>query len=83
MRMIEGAELRSAVCVSKAARGDGCERFVNSAKQSPALMFAKVTQAAAGWTRTHGHILARTQVHMHTCTPAQEVALITGRKDAA
>lgn len=29
---VQSAELRPTVCVSKAAHGDGCERFVNSAK---------------------------------------------------
>ncbi len=59
-RMIESS--KSAVCVSKAARGDGCERFVNSAKQSAALMFTRVTRAAAGQARAH-------HVYMHTHAP--------------
>lgn len=45
---VQSAEPGPAVCVSKAARGNGCERFVNSAKQRAALMFTRITQAAAG-----------------------------------
>lgn len=48
--------------VSKAARGDGCERFVNSAEQSTALKFTRVTRAAAG--RTHGLKSVHNQVQM-------------------
>lgn len=47
------------MCVSKAARGDGCERFVNSAEHNAALMFTRVTQAAAG--RTHARSQKRTR----------------------
>lgn len=47
------------MCVSKAARGDGCKRFVNSAKESSALMFTKVTLA--------------THMQRNKCTPTQKI----------
>lgn len=67
---VQRPEPRPAVCVSKAARGDGCERFVNSEKQSAALMFTRVTWAAAGRAHTHSQLHAYTHtgtftVHTH------------------
>lgn len=65
---VQRAEPKPAVCVSKAARGDGCERFVNSVKQSAALMFTRVTQAAAGRAHAHFSMRTHTQEHLQTCT---------------
>lgn len=59
---VQRAEPRPPVCVSKAARGDGCERFVNSAGRSAALMFTRVTRAAAGRARTCTH----THTHLYS-----------------
>lgn len=54
------------MCVSKAARGDGYERFVTSAKQSAALMFTRVTRVATGLANTLTHLYSTHKYTLHT-----------------